>query len=122
MDKQQMREIVCRCCELALVRKDIEGDLRESQVVAALDKQSLPTHLWLLLVEQMVDAIREEFGNVRLEVRPSHYFIKWPTVLEINVQWRDSTWGPETFLQCRVEVLHLPGLLLLRQKIYGEKN
>lgn|SRR5690606_36281915 len=122
MDKQQMREIVCRCCELALVRKDIEGDLRESQVVAALDKQSLPTHLWLLLVEQMVDAIREEFGNVRLEVRPSHYFIKWPTVLEINVQWRDSTWGPETFLQCRVEVLHLPGLLLLRQKLYGEKN
>lgn len=122
MDEKQMQEIVCRCCELALVRKDIGGDLSKSQAVVALDKQKLPTHLWLPLVKEMVDAIREEIGNVRLAVRPSHYLTEWPTVLEVNVQWRDSTWGPETFLQCRVEALHLPGLLLLRQKLYGEKN
>src|SRR5512138_2692807 len=122
MDEKQMQEIICRCCELALVRKDIRGDLRKSQPVIAVDKQSLPVHLWLPLVERMVDTIREEIGNVRLAVRPSHYLVEWPTVLEVNVQWQDSTWGPDTFLQCRVEALHLPGLLLLRQKLYGERN
>ena len=122
MDEKQMQEIICRCCELALVRKDIRGDLRKSQPVVAVDKQSLPAHLWLPLVERMVDTIREEIGNVRLAVRPSHYLVEWPTVLEVNVQWQDSTWGPDTFLQCRVEALHLPGLLLLRQKLYGERN
>lgn len=122
MDEKQMQEIVCRCCELALVRKDIGGDLRKSQVVSAVDKQSLPVHLWLPLVELMVESIREEIGDVRLEVRPSNYLVEWPTVLEVNVHWQSSTWGPDTFLQCRVEALHLPGLLLLRQKLYGERN